>query len=145
MPQQGRAARATSRFERSIGDELRVYASEGAASLQFGCELFSPMDLRRIWMRAFRDRYRAISEETELFEDPVAFAGKWANCNDDAIARALGEYNTLRWFKKPVGAPGKYHLIRDDATIIHALEHSGFFASVSTMEYSTQFALDTYG
>lgn len=89
----------------------------------------------------FRDPYRAISEGEEFFEDLVAFEEKWSNSNDDAIARALGECDTLRWFKKPVGVPGKCGLIRDDASIAHALDRTRLFASVSTMEYSTQFAL----
>ena len=105
----------------------------------------SPTDSRRVWVHVFRDRYRAIKEEAELFEDLAAFEEKWANCDDDVIAQGLKASTTLRWFEKPVGAPGTCRLVRDNDAIAHELERTGLFASVSTMECSTQFALDTYG
>lgn len=129
----------------SLGSHLcRLSNSVQGKTVPVDWEL-GPTDTRRVWVHVFRDRYRAIKEEAELFEDLAAFEEKWENCDDDVIARALGESDTLRWFKKPAGAPGKCRLIRNDAAIARELERTGLFASVSTMECSTRFALDTYG
>lgn len=61
------------------------------------------------------------------------------------IAQGLQASATLRRFEKPVGALGKCRLVRDNDAIAHELERTGLFASVSTMECPTQFALDMYG
>lgn len=129
----------------SLGSHLcRLSNSVQGKTVPVELEL-GPTDSRRGWVHVFRDRCRAISEEAELFEDPVAFEEKWTNCNDNVIAQALGESDTLRWFKKSAGAPGRCRLIRDDVAFARELERTGLFASVSTMECPTRFALDTYG
>ncbi len=104
-----------------------------------------PADSHRVWVYVFRDRYRAIKEEAELFEDLAAFEAQWANCDDEAIARALEASDTLRFFEKPVGAPGTCRLVRNNEAVARMLDRTGLFASVSTTECPTQFALDTYG
>lgn len=134
--------------------QLENYQTRLAREGVRGCTV--PVDLddtgtHRVWVHVFLDLRRAVSEQFEFLAKLDDFEAQWNNHKapkngaEDPEGEALAKSGELQWFHKPEGAPGKCRLVQNADAVSRQIKRLGIFASVSTMECSAAFALETYG